>query len=128
MLNFNGIYFYDVDRNGLGLNAFRFFEDGKVVKVGLNLTRKYKNLSNLATYIETWFNKEYVNYGKYSVQENKITFTINFERGMVIDYEGIVLDKILLLKWQENINANYKIIEDEYYFIPFNKTKAKTGT
>ena len=121
MLKFNGIYFYDVDRNGLGLNAFRFFEDGKVIKVGLNLKKKYKNLSNLATYIQTWFNREYVNNGEYSIQGNKITFTINFEHGMVTDYEGNIVDKKLLLKWHENINANYKIMEEEYVFSPFKK-------
>ena len=115
MLKFDGIYFYCTDSVDVSYDAMRFFDDGNVVYVGLHLGKAYKNMSDLAKTIEPWFNREYVNSGKYSIQENKITFTINFERGMVIDYEGIVFDKKLLLKWQENINANYKIMEDEYF-------------
>ena len=126
MLNFDGIYFYDTsDSRGLSVDAMRFFEDGKVVYAGINLTKKYKNMSNLAEYIKTWFNREYVNNGMYSIQENKITFTMNFERGMIIDYEGTIFDKKLLLRWQENVNANYKIMEDEYFFYPFKNKKQK---
>ena len=136
MLNFRGIYFCDKGEPGEGyscggasVEALRFFEDGKVVYVGLNLSKAdIKNMSKLADYIQTWFNSEYVNYGKYSIQENKIIFSINFEHGMVIEYEGIILDNKLLLKWQENINANFKIMEDEYIFSPFKNKKQKTRT
>jgi hypothetical protein len=129
MVNFDGIYFCDTT-NGrdLSVDAMRFFEDGKVVYVGISLTKKYKNLSNLAEYIKTWFNREYVNNGMYYIQGNKITFTMNFERGMIIDYEGTIFNKKLLLKWQENVNANYKIIEDEYIFYRFKNKKLKTDT
>jgi hypothetical protein len=125
MINFDGIYFHG---KGCEVEALRFFEDGIVVYVGLNLKKTYKNLSNLAEYIKTWFNREYVNNGKYSILGNKINFSINFEHGMSIDHEVTMSDKRLLVKWQENVNANYKIMEDEYFFYRFKNKKQKTDT
>ena len=119
MINFDGIYFFRLDDKGCLFDAMRFFEDGKVVYVGLNLEKPYKNMSRLAKTIEPWFNREYVNSGGYSIQENKITFTIYFERGMIIDYEGVLHDDKLLLRWRENVNANFKIMEEEYFFVQF---------
>jgi hypothetical protein len=44
---------------------------------------------------------------------------------MIIDYEGVLHDDKLLLRWRENINANYKIMEEEYFFVPFGNQRTK---
>jgi len=94
MLRFDGIYSYHKEGNDY-TDYFWFFNDGTVVKVGV--IDSLKQLIN-------WFNKDYKDSGKYTIEGNNINFSIFTSNGSV-DYNGTIGSNELLLNCHSNING-----------------------
>jgi hypothetical protein len=100
-VNYDGIYFFDKG-SGNG-TAVRFFDDDTVIEQGLG---SLEGLSpkDIVENLQQWFTKDYDSKGFYNIEDDKISFSIKSEFGMV-DFYGNIIDDILILNWYSHING-----------------------
>jgi hypothetical protein len=94
-LRFDGIYYREFFSH---TEYYRFFNTGKVITVLV--------VGKFDKAILRWFNEDWNDStGFYSLDNNKVTFSINLEKGS-IDYNGIITSFGLILNSHSNITGH----------------------
>ncbi|GMO38369.1 MAG: hypothetical protein Ta2B_18040 [Termitinemataceae bacterium] len=96
-IKYDGVYF--MPYGGIAASYFRFYSGGVVINATSTGTPEK---------IKSWFDRgsENVGIGSYTIDGNKITFSINAEEGRVDYYGNITQNGFLVLNSHSNINEN----------------------